>query len=194
MQRTASSGQDGVTEAAKDTQDQEVKEEDEEGTSEEARTIDGVGEVTDSSPGVHPTEGTDPTYFTLIPAEENNTEEEDSGNEVAAVIPEDGAASSSTEVLTQKGDNSTHVPLIPSTDHGSPNEQSNGYEVAGVMQSATNANGEAESSFCSRPSQKTTGPGQTTSYDHLARDSSKLSHDGALSGKNQNDDYQHLQM
>ena len=116
---------------------------------------------------------------------------EASGYEVAAVPHEGNVASSSTEVLTQKGDHNTYFPLLlNNTDQKSTKEGSDRNQVAGVMQPATNTQSWSETSF---PSLKTRAE-ETTSYDHLVRDPDRVSHDGALSGQNNNDNYQHLKV
>ncbi|XP_071790756.1 uncharacterized protein [Asterias amurensis] len=117
---------------------------------------------------------------------------EASGYEVAAVPHEGNVASSSTEVFTQKGDHNTYFPLLlNNTDQKSTKEGSDRNQDAGVMQPATNTQSWSETSC---PSLKTTGAEETTSYDHLVRDPDRLSHDGALSGQNNNDNYQHLKV
>ncbi len=184
--KTSSAEKGGVTEDVKETQGQEVpvKEEDDEVTGEDERTIGAVVEETDSSSGVRSIEGIDNAYFALIPTEEQNTQNEASGYEVAAVPHDGDVASSSTEVITQKGDNNTYFPLIPNnTDHKSPNEQSDGYEVAGVMQPSKNEQSEFQPPGCSCLSPNTVGAERTTHYDHLVRGSNKAIHDGALSDK-----------
>ncbi|XP_033626951.1 uncharacterized protein LOC117289873 isoform X2 [Asterias rubens] len=286
QRKSSSEEKGGVTEDANETQVQEVpvRDEGDEVTGVDARTTDDVVEVTDSPSGVRSTaaEGIDPTYFSLIPTEEQKAQSEASGNEVAAVpnegnvassstevltqkaqieasgyevaavhhdgnvasaatealtqkiqheasgyevapvpnegdtassssevhtkkaqheasgyevaaVPHEGnVASSSTEVLTQKGDHNTYFPLLlNNTDQKSTKEGSDRNHVAGVMQPATNTQSWSETSC---PSLKTTGAEETTSYDHLVRDPDRVSHDGALSGQNNNDNYQHLKV
>ena len=106
QRKSSSEEKGGVAEDANETQVQEVpvRDEGDEVTGVDARTTDDVVEVTDSPSGVRSTaaEGIDPTYFSLIPTEEQKAQSEASGNEVAAVPNEGNVASSSTEVLTQK--------------------------------------------------------------------------------------------